>query len=202
MSEILKAPFNDSQAAAIASESVLQNLATEEEVAELAQLYESFFAVDTEGAQETRETTLSLALPIPGADFGVEIEAAMTLAEVEMNLGLVNGLPFLFNTTRRSNGENFWDFPLKPEEEDGAGEVEDFRLHQHQLNGVHAVIRQVFHKQISTDACHGVLNADEVGLGKTLQSIAVCALLIDAVNRQQTGAPLPPLIGECISRNL
>jgi TATA-binding protein-associated factor len=175
----------------------LQTLASTEDVTSLGHLYDAFFSTPTidEVTVEDRSPRLSIAFaePVDGADVGVEVEAGMTEKQIIASLGFVfKDLPFLFNKRRHGGGLNFWDHDLKKDDP----ELSPFRLHPHQLAGVHATIRKVTLTKPLAGHCTGVLLADSVGLGKSLQAITTAAFFIDVCTRQVKNLSLPPIIRE------
>ncbi|TEB03945.1 hypothetical protein FA13DRAFT_1569793, partial [Coprinellus micaceus] len=175
----------------------LETLASKEDVTSLGHLYDAFFSVSAvdEGAARDPAPKLSIAFaePVDGADVGVEVEAGMTEKQIVKNLGFVlKDLPFIFNKRRHAGGLNLWDH--KPEK--GDPELTAFRLHPHQLAGVHATVRKLTLSKPLAGHCTGVLLADSVGLGKSLQALATVAFFIDVCTRQAKGLSLPPLIEE------
>jgi TATA-binding protein-associated factor len=186
--------------------SALQQLASEEDVADVIALYMDFF--------NTPPTADSVPLtnqqPLPGlqtmlteGDPGIEIEASMSEDDLSSNLGFPQRLPITFNTHRHGGGLSAWDHPgiFDPALLAQNPDMEPIALHWHQLAGVHAIIRMLFTKDPTPRAC-GVLISDEVGLGKTFQAATTIAFLSDLKMRQnlrQTQPDLthnPPLIGK------
>ncbi|KAJ3548525.1 hypothetical protein NMY22_g1227 [Coprinellus aureogranulatus] len=178
------------------TDDMLRSLASEEDVSELVYLYDSYFSFESmdDGSSLAVSPHIALSFPEPvgGADPGVEVEAGMTIQQMMDNLGFVDNLPFMFNSSRNIDGYHFWDKAEKSKKEEGS--VERFTLHRHQISGVHAIIRNIFTSKASDSHSTGVLCADEVGLGKTIQSIAAVAVLMDVVTRQSKGLRLPPLV--------
>ncbi|TEB22051.1 hypothetical protein FA13DRAFT_1641971 [Coprinellus micaceus] len=175
----------------------LQTLASTADVTSLGHLYDAFFSTSIvdEGTVADSGPRLSIAFaePVDGADVGVEVEAGMTEAQIVKNLGFVfKDLPFLFNKRRHGGGLNSWDHDFKKDDP----ELSAFRLHPHQLAGVHATIRKVTLTQPVAGHCTGVLLADSVGLGKSLQAITTAAFFIDLCTRQVKNLTLPAIIQE------
>lgn len=119
----------------------------------------------------------------------------MTQEQILHNLGFVNGLPLLFNSKRHRDGKayNSWDHPTDPQD----AALLPLTLHVHQVQGIHATLRNLFSAGPIPDLRAGVLYGDQVGYGKSLESIATAAVLIDVRTCQEKGLPLPPLVGEC-----
>ncbi|KAF4611118.1 hypothetical protein D9613_006452 [Agrocybe pediades] len=178
----------------------LSALAKEEDIADILDCYEAFFSVKDD-------------LPPPSGDFvdikfgeksngsdpdpGVDEEANLTLGEVLINLGFGDkALPFNFNDYRHIGGLTPWDFETQEERAkfaSGQG-IEKFSLRYHQIAGVHAVIRKVFSEKPVPDHCGGMLVADEVGLGKTLEACTIIAFLCDLGVKQAKKLAIPPII--------
>lgn len=179
----------------------LQHLASEEDVSDVLNLYHEYFDQDL----EDEEQPISDALPEQqklndcGGDFGMEEEAKMTPASLALSLGYRTGLPPSFNRVRDRSGSTPWD---KSDAFSNANmdslpdNLTKLRLHWHQLAGNHSIMRSVLSKVPDSSRVLGVLVADEVGLGKTAQAIAVLAFLMQAVFLQQTKKKLPRILGK------
>ena len=129
-------------------------------------------------------------------DPGVEVEYSMTPEALATNLGYVNGLPRIFNRYRHRAGVTPWDFKSAALFQDEAAkenpDMSPFVLHWHQLAGVHAIIRNIFSAQPGPGNFQGMLIADDVGLGKTCQSICVIGFLVEAIwRRKKVKKPAP-----------
>jgi len=112
----------------------------------------------------------------------------------------VNDIPILFNTHRHVGGVTPWDDSTAFQDVDRLKTDKEFTpnaLRWHQLAGVHAILRR-FMSEEPSHARPGILIADEVGLGKTLQSLATIAWLTECAGRQSNegGSPLPPFLSE------
>lgn len=134
------------------------------------------------------------------ADLGMEMESDMNPDVLAASLGFLRQrLPHQFNTLRTMNGVTPWDKATQFEmEADNRQNLLPLSLHWHQLAGVHSIVRSVFTKTAVADHCTGVLVADEVGLGKTAQSLSLIAFLNQAVMIQKHKQPLklPPILSE------
>ncbi|KAF6745335.1 P-loop containing nucleoside triphosphate hydrolase protein, partial [Ephemerocybe angulata] len=176
----------------------LQSLASKEDVSDLGHLYDTFFsdsAVDDGSPRDFEaKRAIAFAQPVAGADPGVEVEAGMTVENMCTNLGFLNGLPFIFVRVRHAAGLTMWDYTRKAGVADPL--LSKLSLHDHQVAGVHALVRKLFVSKETAGHWTGILCADEVGLGKTLQSITAAAFLIDLCTRQLKNLPLPPIIQE------
>jgi TATA-binding protein-associated factor len=128
-------------------------------------------------------------------DLGMEIEAKMSPKALTKALGFRMGLPPSFNTYRSRSGSLSWDFDgdtPTPTPED----LEEIKLHWHQLAGVHSIIRHVFIEGEGVDFVPGMLVGDEVGLGKMAQAITTMALLNQIIYAQKNKLECPPVVGE------
>ncbi|RDB15031.1 Protein CHROMATIN REMODELING 5 [Hypsizygus marmoreus] len=185
---------------------MLQSLASEEDVADILNLYTDFFNVPSDSAPlQEQQCTIGIQFGerVDGADPGTEYESTVPPNDLARNLGFVNGLPFLFNTYRHRGGLSAWD-PANADLFEGSNaalnpEMDRILLHWHQLCGVHSMIRMTFTATSAPDRCCGVLIADDVGLGKTFQAATTIAFLSDLRMRQmllseKKQVPLPPII--------
>lgn len=120
-------------------------------------------------------------------------------------LGFKTGVPPTFNPYRHRSGISPWDdaesFEFAPDQVMPAY-LETLKLHWHQLAGVHSILRSIFTKEKDPAHTNGVLIGDEVGLGKTAQSIAVLAFLNQVIYLQSKNATIPPIIGESLLRQI
>jgi hypothetical protein len=182
----------------------LEQLATEEDVSDLLNLYHEYFDLDLE---EEEEPPISDALPENqklndcGGDFGMEEEAVMTPSTLAISLGYRSGIPATFNPLRDRSGLTPWDDPrpfsnLKMEAL--PENLTQLRLHWHQLAGTHSIMRSILSPKPDPSRVLGILIADEVGLGKTAQAISVIAFVIQAVFLQQSKRKLPRILGKRI----
>ncbi|RDB19056.1 Transcription regulatory protein SNF2 [Hypsizygus marmoreus] len=179
------------------SEADLKSLATEEDVTNILNLYHEYFDED---AEDEDAPPISDALPAQqqlndcGGDFGMEVEAEMSLVTLLFNLGFKTGLPMVFNTLRDRSGLSPWDDPTPFADPNPDPMPENFskmRLHWHQLAGTHSIVRSVFTKG-SNPHTTGVLVGDEVGLGKTAQAITLIAFLNQVIWLQSETTRKPP----------
>ncbi|KAF5309269.1 hypothetical protein D9611_015099 [Ephemerocybe angulata] len=178
----------------------LQALASHEDVSDLGHLYDTYFSDDAVDDSIARERhcggEVKFAEPVSGADHGVEIEAGMTPEQKRYNLGFHNGLPLMFNDKRHDMGITLWEYKACHEDGKADAMLENLTLHEHQIDGIHAIVRKIFTTEPSTREYTGILIADGVGLGKTLQAIGVIAFLVDVATRQLMSHPIPPIIRE------
>ncbi|KAF8219035.1 hypothetical protein L208DRAFT_1344285, partial [Tricholoma matsutake] len=92
----------------------LQQLATEEDVSDMLNLYHEYFDKDMENEEEppiSDALSEKQMLNDCGGDFGMEEEAKMTPVSLAMSLGYRTGLPPSFNTIRDRSGLTPWDNP-------------------------------------------------------------------------------------------
>ncbi|RXW15947.1 hypothetical protein EST38_g9910 [Candolleomyces aberdarensis] len=175
----------------------LARSATPEEVARLLETYDVYFASSSSGAEELEieeSQGLFFGEPVEGADPGVQIEAAMTTAQLATRLGLgSDNMPFLFNNVRHSGGYSAWTKEFEDACRSKSDSLEKFSLQWHQLCGVHAALRMILTPAPQPTHCAGVLFADDVGLGKTIQTSAIMAILSDVCVLQQRNLALPPI---------
>lgn len=182
----------------------LQQLATEEDVSDVLNLYHEYFDQDVE---DEEEPPISDAPPEQrklndcGGDFGMEEEAKMTSASLAISLGYRTGIPPSFNAVRDKSGITPWDHPASfsfTDQDALPDNLTKLFLHWHQLAGNHSIMRSILSKVPDSSRVLGVLVADEVGLGKTAQAITVIAFFIQAVFLQQNRRKLPRILSECI----
>lgn len=116
----------------------------------------------------------------------MEVESTLSPSLIAKKLGFYGSIPLLFNSHRHKDGLTPWDDPCAFENTETlktTGEFTAINLRWHQLAGIHAVLRRLFFTTATSEPS-GVLIADEVGLGKTLQSLAIVATLAEYVGRQ------------------
>ena len=183
----------------------LKNLATEEDVTDIFNLYHEYFEKDADEDEPpiTGEAADALGTPQKlnncGGDFGMELEATMTPTALASSLGFKGGLPPLFNNLRHRSGISPWDDPtafIDPTPKPLPDHLSKMGLHWHQLAGVHSIVRSIFTQRPDAQHTRGVLVGDEVGLGKTAQGIAFIAFLIQAIWAQQSHRNPSPILGE------
>lgn len=176
---------------------MLKSLASLEDIDDVVNLYAECFnssGGDPTQLEEQLHTINFKFGNLPdGADPGVEIEATMSPSLLATALGFVN-VPLLFNTHRHRDGITPWEDPVAFRDVSN----EEFTMTQlrwHQLAGVHGVLRRMFSPK-PTPEHSGMLIADEVGLGKTLQLLAILACLTECVGRRERGLGPFPLVGK------
>lgn len=179
-------------------------MATEEDVSDVLNLYHEYF---DQAVEDEEEPPISDALPEKqklndcGGDFGMEEEAKMTPASLAFSLGYRTGVPPSFNTVRDRSGLTPWDNPdsfTYTNIDALPDNLTKLRLHWHQLAGNHSIMRSILSKVPDTSRALGILIADEVGLGKTAQAIAVIAFFMQAVFLQQTDRKRPRILCESV----
>ena len=127
----------------------------------------------------------------------MEEEAKMTPASLAISLGYRTGIPPSFNIVRDRSGSSPWDNPdsFSYTNIDALPDnLTKLRLHWHQLAGNHSILRSILSQVPDTSRVLGILIADEVGLGKTAQAIAVVVFFMQAVFLQQTNRKLPRIL--------
>lgn len=188
----------------------LQRLATEEDVSDVLNLYHEYFEQDLE---EEEEQPISDDLPEKqklndcGGDFGMEEEAKMTAVSLAIALGYRTGRPPSFNIIRDRSGLTPWDnsseFPMTKLNSDALPDnLTKLSLHWHQLAGNHSIMRSILSPVADPSRILGMLVADEVGLGKTAQAIAVIAFFMQAIFLQQSKRKYPPILCKSTLKSL
>ncbi|KAF9033680.1 hypothetical protein BDP27DRAFT_1374971 [Rhodocollybia butyracea] len=174
-----------------------KSLATPEDLKELVQVYNQYFRTyDDENSQPIgRDFSLQL-LDLEVADLGMEFEANLNVMDLAQRLGFQkDNLPLQFNCFRNIAGFTPWDKPaLFTPSLQQTDSLVSLQLHWHQLAGVHSIICNTFTATSSPGHCTGILECDEVGLGKTALAIAVIGFLNQAVALQEAKKPLPPIL--------
>ena len=183
----------------------LSRLASQEDVEDVLNYFEMFFS---EHNEEIPDNTLRVEDRLdvdicgnPGADCGTEEEAMLTARAMLANLDFRNAnLPFHFNKFRHTSGLTPWEAEhtsifQDDNQPDKNPDLVALQLHHHQIMGVHSILRNIFSEEPDINACTGMLVADEVGLGKTLQACTVLAFLGELAMRQKHAKPVPPIIG-------
>lgn len=175
----------------------LANLASEEDVSDLLNVYDEYFDSNFECEDEP---VILDSLPERGrltnddGDFGMEVEANMKYVSFLYQFGFPQGLPVQFNSRRHKSGITAWEDPVPFKEERISPALDKMVLHWHQLAGVHSMVRSIFTKEKDATHTTGVLVGDEVGLGKTAQAITFIAFLNQSIlgdNRH-----VPRVLGE------
>lgn len=184
---------------------VYERLATEEDILELLQVYNEYFQPVEDDVRlhitDSSDPVIHLD-DIVTSDLGSEVEAKMSYSDLAGNLGFTHHtLPHQFNHLRHQTGITAWEEP-QVFEASGTGSqcLVPLKLHWHQLSGVHSIIRRSFTSAPTPSHCTGTLECDEVGLGKTTLALTVVAFLNQAVALQKKNAPLPPILGQSLSR--
>ncbi|KAH6893874.1 P-loop containing nucleoside triphosphate hydrolase protein [Coprinopsis sp. MPI-PUGE-AT-0042] len=180
--------------------------ATPEEIQQLYAEYDTWYGAgqDADGPDDFSFDNAALAPEFNLSDGihdpGVEFEAKMSYSQLANRLGFKDGVPsLLFNTVRHIGGENTWSDRFEEIVTSDPDAIEPFALLWHQLGGIHAILRNVLGKEPSSSACRGMLIADDVGLGKTVQSAATIAFLAEAsvVQERNLTPKLPQILVDC-----
>ena len=183
---------------------MLKSLASEEDIADIINMYNECFKSSVGDSSQLEAqiatTSLKFGAPVENADPGVEVESTMSPSLISQNLGFIDNIPILFNTHTQNGGITPWDDPVAFQNADLLKSKEGFtpnELRWHQLAGVHAVLRRLLSQEPSSMPS-GFLIADEVGLGKTIQALAILAWLTECVGRQskEGDSSLPPMLGK------
>lgn len=183
----------------------MEELATEEEISTLINLYHEYFSVDDNEEDEQPIPDVSASkqqLNDLGGDFGMEVEGQMPPDALAFALGFKSRhLPRLFNTFRHRDGISPWD-QVELFRDRNFDSLPDFLtssfLHWHQLAGVHSIARNTFTTSPRSKDSVGMLIGDEVGLGKTAQAIAFIAFLCQNIWLQDNKLPPPKILGAVI----
>lgn len=183
----------------------MKELATEEDISGLINLYHEYFDFDDYEEDEQPIPDVSATkqqLNDEGGDFGMEVEAKMSPGALASMVGFKNRrLPRLCNPVRHRGGISPWDDLLLFKNLDYDA-LPDYMvllfLHWHQLAGVHSISRNTFTASPRPKDSVGMLIGDEVGLGKTAQAIAFIAFLNQAIWMQDNGMAPPKILGAVI----
>lgn len=158
-----------------------KHLATAEDLLFLSRVYDEYFndTPDDDGQLIDPRALLPSDLQDTGlGDLGMDVEYSLTPADLATHLGFTKQrLPHQFNNLRHALGLTPWAdgilFSTKPTPDC----LKPNALHWHQLAGIHSITRSIFTTSPDPHHCTGVLIADEVGLGKTAQSLSLIAFL-------------------------
>ncbi|KAF5366181.1 hypothetical protein D9758_005658 [Tetrapyrgos nigripes] len=172
--------------------------ATQEEAEAVGRLYNQYFRHDDDDdadapLDEGDLLAVGLNEAIPG-DLGVTVEQSMTTEQLGQSLGLRNCRPLQFMSLHHKAGVTAWDQLRTFQTHPLPDIIQPLSLHWHQLAGVHSIVSNVFSEQPLPDSMHGILVADEVGLGKTAQTIAFLAFLNQVIMTQMRNEPVPPIL--------
>jgi hypothetical protein len=178
---------------------MLKTLASEGDVADIFDLYTDCFNPTPRDSSELTAQVPTIDFDFGtgpgGVDPGIGVEATLSPESLSKSLGFRDRIPILFNTHRHKGGATQWDDRNAFHNVSSSPDFAPNELHWHQLAGVHAILRRLLTKQASS-LVPGILVADEVGLGKTLQSLATIAWLTECVGRQKKGnILLSPMYG-------
>jgi SNF2 family DNA or RNA helicase len=184
---------------------VLSESASESDILLIYGEYDSWF-----GSQNDDSDDLMLEEPVipvfssKGAtpDSGIEAERHMSYSALSTCLDFEDGVPFLFNDLRDNAGEHAWSPEFAELHAARSSSLEPFHLLHHQLVGVHAILRRFLSSKPIADGTLGVLLADDVGIGKTIQSAAVIAFLAEIPVKIKRGLAIPPFLREFSSSSV
>ena len=179
----------------------LAKSATPEEVIQLLETYDDYFGrysnADDELENVEEPQGVRLGETVEGADPGVHVEAKMSVGQLSTRLGFGdNNMPLMFNTYRHLGGFSGWSKDFELALAQNSDSIEKFSLQWHQLCGVHAALRMILTREPDPRHCTGVLFADDVGLGKTIQAAAIIAVLAGICIQQERNLALPPIFRE------
>ncbi|KAF5343888.1 hypothetical protein D9756_011620 [Leucocoprinus leucothites] len=186
-----------------ASSKALAQLATEQDVDDLLLVYTEYFETNAEEDDDPPLSNSSRVEEIRQLnddehDFGMEVEISMPASVLGTRLGFKSCLPAQFNLHRHRSGLSPWDSEELFKSDPTPPELVAMSLHWHQLAGVHSIARSIFTEQPDPDHTLGVLVTDEVGLGKTTQSLTFSAFLNQSIfvqeNPEFSPAPILDLI--------
>lgn len=185
-----------------ANDIAFKNLATEEELRQLMQLYIEYFeSVDDDDHMPvlSEEPVLDFGLTdIVQGNLGMEMEYKMDPDQLATRLGfLKHRLPLQFNHYRHRSLTP-WDKPKLFTSSHFPDSLDLLNLHWHQLAGIHSVVRNKFTKKPSPNHCLGMILCDEVGLGKTGLSLGMITFLSQCVLIQAEGGTLPKILGKVL----
>ena len=180
----------------------MTNMASIGDVADVIDLYNQCFGPTLRDSSELDAQVATIAFDFGagrgGVDPGVEVEARLSPEVLARALGFPQNLPLLFNARYHKGGATEWDNRIAFREAESSPDLTPNVLHWHQLAGVHATIRRLLSAKASS-LVPGILIADEVGLGKTVQSLATIAWLTECVGRQKAGGVgLSPMYSESL----
>ncbi|KAF5344632.1 hypothetical protein D9756_011234 [Leucocoprinus leucothites] len=173
-----------------ASSKALAQLATEQDVDDLLLVYTEYFETNAEEDDDPPLSNSSRVEEIRQLnddehDFGMEVEISMPASVLGTRLGFKSCLPAQFNLHRHRSGLSPWDSEELFKSDPTPPELVAMSLHWHQLAGVHSIARSIFTEQPDPDHTLGVLVTDEVGLGKTTQSLTFSAFLNQSIFVQE-----------------
>lgn len=179
---------------------VTADLAKPEEVLQTISLYAQYF--EREGGElslerETASDTWDVLVEDLG-DMGVDKMKGRTIDELSNLLGFAGARPVNWNNFRdKANLVSGWskDCPVDVRQklENGGPDMAALQLLWHQLCGVATIVDRVWTEE-QRDGVHGVLLADDVGVGKTAQVMAFIAFLQLVYQSEEEGGQTRPSI--------
>lgn len=142
-----------------------------------------------------------------GADIGVTDEAKWTDDQVMEILGWLSPFRDLVHFAKfRSEGQaNEWDKPELFNKEDGTmkhGVGRPVEPRWSQFVGLIAILKRLYSKEQEEPKKPCVLVADEVGVGKTIETILTITYVMAIRFAKEHKIPLPPLFGEFFTFHL
>jgi len=131
-------------------------------------------------------------------DMGVDVMKGKSIDELSNLLGFIGARPVNWNNFRGTdNLVSAWETNIAKDVQErfqsGGQDMVALRLLWHQLCGVAAIVDKVWTEEKRPDV-HGVLLADDVGVGKTAQVMASIAFLQLVYRLEEKGLPRPPII--------
>jgi len=177
---------------------VTADLAKPEEVLQTISLYTQYFeegGLSLERGEAPGEWDV---LVEDLGDMGVDLMKGKTIDELSNLLGFADARPVNWNNFRdKDNLVSGWDKDasanVRQKLENGGPDMVPLRLLWHQLCGVAAIADRVWTEEKKPDV-HGVLLADDVGVGKTAQVMAFIAFLQLVYESEKEGGQTRPSI--------
>jgi len=179
---------------------VTADLAKPEEVLRIISLYADYF--EREGGELSLDRGDAAGawdvLVEDLGDMGVDEMKGKTIEELSNLLGFIGARPVNWNSFRdKDNLVSGWDkdasADVRQRLENGGPDTAPLQLLWHQLCGVAAIADRVWTEEKKPDV-HGVLLADDVGVGKTAQVMAFIAFLQLVYQSEEEGGLTRPSI--------
>lgn len=151
-------------------------------------------AADERGDLRDDEDAMATPLTLGTKDLGVDKWAGTTPERLMTALGFLNGRPALFAPWKSKSG----DHDAKSVEDIPADDREPLGLLWHQAVADAAMTECFWTETPIPGGSSGVLLADNVGLGKTVEIMGLIAMIVQTrKSEQQVGGVRAPIIGEC-----